>query len=76
VNIKKLKSVLSEKGIVKFKLYSLDYTIQNEEDGVVIFADLYNSKKSKYDNIETLLQQHYIYGENIEENEERIFNII
>ncbi|MBE5805984.1 MAG: hypothetical protein E7313_04650 [Clostridiales bacterium] len=75
MNIKKLKSVFEEKGMVKFKLYGLEYTIQKVDDGVVIFADLYDSKKEKYDDVDLLLKQHYIYGENIEDNEERILNI-
>lgn len=75
MNIEKIKSIFNEKSVVIFKLYSLNYTIQKVENGVVIFSDMYNSKKEFYSNIDILLKNYIIFGENIEDNEEKIINI-
>lgn len=76
MNIEKIKSIFNENGIVKFKLYGLDYTIQKLDNRVCVFADLYVSKKSIYNDIDSLLQNYYIYGENIEFYDDRIRDIV
>lgn len=75
MNVEKIKSILNEKGIVSFTLYSLKYTIQKTNDGVVIFSESYTSRNNKFDDIDKLLKKYLIYGENILSNESRIIDI-
>lgn len=58
-----LKKILLEKGIIKFKLYSLNYTIQNKDGGVVIFVDSYKYSEKSYNNIDELLRTYKVYNE-------------
>ena len=75
MNIDTIKDILNEKGEVQFKLYSLEYVIKNEEDGVVIYPILYEYKKNKYQNIDELFNNYYIFGETIKQNEDKINDI-
>lgn len=75
MNVDKLKTIFKQNNVVKFKMYGLDYTIKNIDNGVVIFVDLYPNKKSWYNNIDSLLKNYNIYNENIESNDQRIQNI-
>lgn len=75
MNVEKIKSILNEKGIVSFTLYSLKYMIQKTNDGVVIFSESYTSRNNKFDDIDKLLKKYLIYGENILSNESRIIDI-
>ncbi len=75
MNIEKLKTIFQEKGIVRFKMYGLDYTIEKVESGIIIYADLYSNKKTLFQTIDEILKLYYIYNENIESNELRLQNI-
>lgn len=75
MNIEKIKRIFNEKGIVKFKIYALDYTIEKIDDSVFIYADLYDMKKKEYKSIDEALKDYKIFRENIESNEDKISNI-
>ena len=75
MNIETMKTIFNKNGVVRFKMYGLDYTVEKVENGVVIYADLYNNKKNVYENLDDVLSNYYIYNESIESNEGRIQNI-
>lgn len=75
MNIDNIKDILNENGIVQFKIYSLEYIIKNVEDGVVIYPLLYEYKKNKYENVDEIFSNYYIFGENIRDNEDKINDI-
>ncbi|MBQ4584508.1 MAG: hypothetical protein IJA94_06440 [Bacilli bacterium] len=75
MNIETMKTIFNQNGVVRFKMYGLDYTVEKVENGVVIYADLYNNKKNVYENLDDVLSNYYIYNESIESNEGRIQNI-
>lgn len=57
---------------VQIKVYSLDYTIVEENDNVVIYANLYPKQKKSYKNIDDLLYNFTIYNESIIDNIDRV----
>jgi len=75
MNIENMKTIFNQNGVVKFKMYGLDYTVEKVDNGVVIYPDLYNNKKNVYDSLDSMLSNYYIYNESIESNEIRIMNI-
>lgn len=75
MNIKKLKNILDEKGIVKFKIYSLHYVIKNENDTIVIYPLNNENRKSNYKNIDLLLKKYMIFDENLKDNDKEIIII-
>ncbi len=60
-----LKQRLENNNEVKIKLYTLDYTIRKEDDGIIIYADLYSSQKKKFNDIDDLLNNYYVYNESM-----------
>jgi len=75
MNIDNIKTIFNEKREVHFKLYSLDYTIKEENDKILVYADLYNNKKESYNTLDEVLNYFNIYNESIIENQNRIMNI-
>ena len=75
MNIEKIKTLFNQKGEVHFKLYSLEYTIIKENDEILVFADLYATRKQRYNSLDEALSYFTIYNESLIENETRIMNI-
>ena len=75
MNIENIKTIFNEKKEVHFKLYSLDYTIKEENGKIIVFADLYDNKKESYDSIDDVLNYFTIYNESIAQNQDRMMNI-
>ena len=75
MSILEMQRIFNENGIVKFRLYSLDYIIERESDKVCIYTTDYPNRKKYYDSISELLSTHLIYNETIAENETRIIKI-
>lgn len=75
MNIENIKTIFNEKKEVHFKLYSLDYTIKEENGRVLIYSDLYDNKKQSYNTIDEVLNYFTIYNESIIQNQDRIMNI-
>ena len=76
MNVDQIKKILSVEQKVKFKLYSLEYVIEIIDGKAIIYSQLYPSKKTTFNNIDELLEQYLIFGENIKENDNRIQNIV
>ena len=66
INEVKEKLITNKK--IQIRVYSLDYTIEQLDDNVVIYANLYPNQKKSYRTIEELLDNFTIYNENIIDN--------
>ena len=75
MNIDNIKTIFNEKMEVHFKLYSLDYTIKEDNGKILVYADLYDNKKETYNTIDEALNYFTIYNESIIQNQNRIMNI-
>lgn len=73
INEVKEKLITNKK--IQIRVYSLDYTIEQLDDNVVIYADLYPNQKKSYRTIEELLDNFTIYNENIIDNIDSIVSI-
>ena len=70
--IDKIKEIVNQSKQIKIKMYSLEYTIKQLENCVVIYANLYPHQVSKYDNLDELFNNFTIYNETITENLDRL----
>lgn len=76
MNVNRIKELFVANKEVHFKLFSLDYTIKQIDNNVVIIsADIYSSRPSKYNTIDELLNNYTIYNETLIDNGNRIINI-
>lgn len=76
MNVNRIKELFVANKEVHFKLFSLDYTIKQIDNNVVIiYADIYSSRPSKYNTIDELLNNYTIYNEALIDNGNRIINI-
>ena len=75
MNIENIKTIFNEKREVHFKLYSLDYTIKEDNGKILVNADLYDNKKESYNTIDEALNYFTVYNESIIQNQNRIMNI-
>lgn len=75
MNIESIKTIFNEKKEVHFKLYSLDYTIEENDGKIFVYADLYSNKKESYNTLDEVLNYFTIYNESIIQNQDRIINI-
>ncbi len=73
INEVKEKLITNKK--IQIRVYSLDYTIEQLDDNVVIYANLYPNQKKSYRTIEELLDNFTIYNENIIDNIDSIVSI-
>lgn len=70
--LNEIKEKLANHKKVQIKIYSLDYTIEEQTDDIVIYANLYPKQKSSYKTIDDLLTNFTIYNENILDNINRV----
>lgn len=75
MNVENIIKLFNENGEVHFKLFSLNYTIKKSNQNVIIYADLYDKRKSYYKDINELLNNFTIFNETIKDNEKSIKNI-
>ena len=75
MNVDKLKNILLQNHKVKFKLYSLDYIIESNDDSIILYSPTYPNDIRKYNSIEQLLNNFTVYNETLTEVDDRINNI-
>ena len=75
MNIENIKTIFNEKREVHFKLYSLDYTIKEDNSKILVYPDLYDNKKESYNTIDEALNYFTIYNDSIIENQNIIMNV-
>lgn len=50
---------------IKFKLYSLDYVVEQKEEYVEIYAIYYENRKRQYKSLDELMNNYTVYNEPI-----------
>ena len=70
--LNEIKEKLATNKKIQIKIYALDYTIEEQTNNIVIYANLYPKQKSSYKNIDELLTNFTIYNENILDNINRV----
>jgi len=70
--VEELKKKFETEREVKFKLYSLEYIIKEENNKVIIYPLLYSSKKNVYNSFDEVLYNYTIYNESIIDNLDRL----
>ena len=72
MNLKELQEIFESNNIIRFKLYSLEYTIEKEEEYITIYAVDYSERKEKYKNFKEALNNFKIYSEPLVNQLEKI----
>lgn len=67
-----IKNTLNEKGIIKLKIFALEYTIEFKDSKYIIYADLYQNRKQSFNSINELFENYMIYNEPIIQSIDRI----
>lgn len=67
-----IKQKYSETKSIKFKLYSLEYMIEENDNKVVIYAILYPSRKLSYNTLEEAFDNFEVYNVSLMESLDRI----
>lgn len=75
MNIDKIKALLQEKKEVKFKLYSLEYVIKQNDNIFEIYSPTYLNDVRKYNSIDELLNSFSVYNINLIDSQDRIIII-
>lgn len=75
MNVEEVKKLYSKNGIVKFTILGLNYTIEKVDNGLSVYADLYKNKSKLYRDIDQLLNNYVIYGEELITYNNKIQNI-
>ena len=57
---------------VKFKLFSLEYIIQKQDNSVVVYPILYSNRKNIYSSLDEALNYYTIYNESVIDNIDRV----
>ncbi len=76
MNIEKIKNILEQNNKVSFKLYSLDYIIQYNNNLVELYSPTYPNDIRRYRSIEELLNTFTVYNETLVEIDDKIEKIM
>lgn len=76
MNIEKIKNILEQNKKVSFKLYSLDYIIQYNNNLVELYSPTYPNDIRRYRSIEELLNTFTVYNETLVEIDDKIEKIM
>jgi len=75
MNVDRIKEILSKNNKVSFKLYSMDYIIELENNMLILYSPTYPNDKRRYKDINALLSNFKVYNETLIEVDSRIENI-
>lgn len=67
-----LSELFSNNKLIHFKLYSLEYNIEEENNKVVIYANYYEKNKRYFNSFEELMNNFNIYNEPLINQMDRI----
>ena len=67
-----LYELFLNKKVIHFKLYSLEYNIEEENNKVVIYANYYEKNKRYFNSFEELMNNFNIYNEPLINQMDRI----
>ena len=63
MNYNQLYELFLNNKVIHFKLYSLEYNIEEESNKVVIYANYYEKNKRSFNSFEELMNNFNIYNE-------------
>ena len=75
ITIEELKKQFITNGRVKFKLYTLDYEIIQNDTQVIIYSLQYPNNKTNFNSFDEAINNYLIYNESIIENEDKIIKL-
>lgn len=75
ITIANLKKEFEQNGKVRFKLYTLDYEIIQNDTYVVIYSLQYPNNKTYFNSFDEVINNYLIYNESIKENEDKIIKL-
>ncbi len=58
-----LNTEFETKKTIKFKLYSMEYVVEQKDNYVEIYAIYYEKRKSKYNSFKELFENYTVYNE-------------
>lgn len=67
-----LENVFNSSGELKFKLYSLEYIMKKVDNGVEVYAELYQTRKKVYSSFQEAMNNFTVYNESLADNIDRI----
>ena len=67
-----IKRKFNELKVLKFKLYSLEYIIEEINDKVIIYAILYSNRKLSYNSLDEAFSNFEVYNVSLMESLDRI----
>ncbi len=70
--LEELETIFNNEGIVKFRIYGVEYTIEKIGNIVVIYQSLNKQRLREYSSIDEVFNKHCIYGELIRDNQKYI----
>ena len=72
MNYNQLYELFLNNKVIHFKLYSLEYNIEEESNKVVIYANYYEKNKQSFNSFEELMNNFNIYNEPLINQMDRI----
>lgn len=67
-----LENIFNSSGELKFKLYSLEYIMKKVDNGVEVYAELYQTRKKVYSSFQEAMNNFTVYNESLADNIDRI----
>lgn len=67
-----LENIFNSSGELKFKLYSLEYIMKKVDNGVEVYAELYQTRKKVYSSFQEAMNNFTVYNESLVDNIDRI----
>ena len=72
MRLQELENIFNSSGELKFKLYSLEYIIRKIDNGVEVYAILYQNRKKVYSSFQEAMNSFTVYNESFVDNIDRI----
>lgn len=67
-----LENIFNSSNELKFRLYSLEYIIKKVDNGVEVYAILYQNRKKFYSSFQEAMNNFTVYNESLMDNIDRI----
>jgi len=72
VRYQELENIFNSSNELKFKLFSLEYIIRKIDNGVEVYAILYQNRKKVYSSFQEAMNNFTVYNESLVDNIDRI----
>lgn len=72
INISTIDEIIKQNNSIKLKIFALEYMIEFKDNKYIIYAALYQNRKSEYNSLKELFENYMIYNEPIIQSMDRI----